>query len=177
MGALKVALRSRKEADEAVLFEVYTRTRTEELALVPWTQDQKAAFLRQQFQAQDHAYKTGYSNADFMVVTVDGVSAGRLYLHRRAQEIRVMDIALLPRFRNQGIGSAVLREVMREGAQTERIVTIHVELFNPALRLYERLGFQRVASGPVYLLMEWQPPRGGGRQTVAHDSGESPIAT
>jgi ribosomal protein S18 acetylase RimI-like enzyme len=46
---------------------------------------------------------------------------------------------------------------MAEGARTGRFVSIHVEAFNPALRLYERLGFREAGRTHVYLLMEWKP--------------------
>jgi ribosomal protein S18 acetylase RimI-like enzyme len=35
-----------------------------------------------------------------------------------------------------------------------------VELFNRALRLYERLGFRRVGDHGPYYLMEWTPDAG-----------------
>ena len=90
-------------------------------------------------------------------ILVAGELAGRLYVHRREREIRIMDIALLPEFRGRGIGTKLLNEILMEGERTGRPVTIHVESFNPARRLYERLGFTRVASNGVYLLLEWKP--------------------
>jgi ribosomal protein S18 acetylase RimI-like enzyme len=86
------------------------------------------------------------------------VPAGRLYVHPRANEIRIMDIALLPEFRGQGIGTFLLKQILAEGKEQQKPVTIHVENFNPAMRLYERLGFKKKASAsPVYELMEWRP--------------------
>ena len=69
-----------------------------------------------------------------------------------------MDIALLPGFRGGGIGTALLNDILAEGERTARPVTIHVESFNPAQRLYARLGFVKVASNGVYYLLEWKPP-------------------
>lgn len=87
----------------------------------------------------------------------DGEPAGRLYVHRREREIRLMDIALLPEFRGDGIGGALLDDLFAEAAASGRTLTIHVESYNPARRLYERRGFRQIGEHGVYLLMEWRP--------------------
>ncbi len=153
----KVSLRPRNEADAAFLFSVYASTRAEELAQTGWETPQKESFLRMQYEAQRRCYDSDYPGAEFLIILVDGKGAGRLYAHRRVTEIRVMDIALLPEFRGRGIGTGLLRGLLEEGARTKRRVSIHVEAFNPALRLYERLGFQQVSSTGVYHLLEWSP--------------------
>src|SRR5882672_3989068 len=94
-----VALQSVALGDEAFLFEVYASTRTAELAATGWSEPQQESFLRMQFQAQDKHYRGNYPGADLQIIRVDGQPAGRLYIHRRAGEIRIMDIALLPAFR------------------------------------------------------------------------------
>jgi ribosomal protein S18 acetylase RimI-like enzyme len=157
LGPRSVGVRTSNEADAEFFYRVYASTRTEELAKVPWTHEEREGFLRQQFQAQDHAYRSHYPGAEFSVIAVDGVNAGRLCLHRRADEIRIMDIALLPEFRRLGIGTQLLKQIQQEGETSSRVVTIHVEVFNPAMRLYQRLGFLKVAETGVYFLMEWRP--------------------
>jgi ribosomal protein S18 acetylase RimI-like enzyme len=158
-------LRPVRATDGEFLFQVYASTRVEELARVNWSDTQRANFLRSQFAAQTQHYTTQYPGAEFQVVLVDGQPAGRLYLHRRPGEIRVMDIALLPAFRQRGLGTALLQQVLAEGARTHRCVTIHVEIFNPARHWYERLGFQAIAENGVYLLMEWRPENSRARAT------------
>jgi ribosomal protein S18 acetylase RimI-like enzyme len=150
-------MRPVRATDEEFLFRVYASTREEELAQVNWDAAQREQFLRLQFAAQTQHYTTQYPGAEFQVVLANGEPAGRLYVHRRSEEIRVMDIALLPAFRQRGLGTVLLRELLAEGARTDRPVTIHVEIFNPARHWYERLGFQPVAESGVYLLMEWRP--------------------
>jgi ribosomal protein S18 acetylase RimI-like enzyme len=149
-----VALRPVEPADEQMLFRVYASTRVDELAAVPWEQEQKEAFLRAQFDAQTRWYREHYGTASFDVVLVDGEPCGRLYVHRGAAEIRIVDIALLPARRGEGVGTALLRDVLAESDETGKRVTIHVERLNPALRLYERLGFAVAADKGVYLLLE-----------------------
>jgi predicted GNAT family acetyltransferase len=89
------------------------------------------------------------------VIVVDGQPVGRLYVARWAEEIRVVDIAVLPEYRNRGIGSALLRDLMAEAAAAGKPLSIHVERFNPAVRLYARLGFAPAGDAGVYLLMRW----------------------
>ncbi len=89
---------------------------------------------------------------------VDGVPAGRLYVARWPGEIRVMDIALLPEFRGRGIGSRLLRAIIEEAESSRCAVSIHVERMNPALSLYERLGFRLREDKGVYLLLERPAP-------------------
>jgi ribosomal protein S18 acetylase RimI-like enzyme len=149
----EVTLRPVREDDLPFLLRVYAESREEELAQVPWTAEQKAAFLRQQFEAQHAWWREHYTGASFDVVLVDGEPAGRLYVDEWAREIRIVDIALLPVHRGRGLGSRLLRNVLERGDAAGKPVSIHVEKFNPALRLYQRLGFQLVEDKGVYLLM------------------------
>ena len=144
--------------DEAMLLTVYASSRSEEMALLPdWTEAQKLAFLTQQFQAQHLYYQQNYPRANFQVITGNGQVAGRLYLDRRPAEIRIVDITLLPAFRNRGFGVQILQNLQAEAAVADKPLTIHVERQNRALQLYERLGFRPVETGnAVYLLMEWR---------------------
>ena len=154
---MNITLRPAEPDGEAFLRRVYASTRAAELAVVDWTEAQQDAFVRQQFAAQDASYREHYPGAVFQVIQDDGTPAGRLYVHRRPGEIRIMDIALLPEHRNAGLGTALLRELLAEGAAAGKRVSIHVERFNPALRLYQRLGFREVADRGVYALLEWSP--------------------
>jgi ribosomal protein S18 acetylase RimI-like enzyme len=150
-------LRPTTPADEEFLFRVYASTRADEMARVDWNDAQKDAFLRMQFNAQHQYYVENYIGAEFSVIVQNHQAVGRLYIHRREHEIRIMDIALLPEYRKQGIGSSLIRDILQQGAEGQLAVTIHVERFNPALRLYERLGFRQKEDKGVYWLMEWMP--------------------
>jgi GNAT superfamily N-acetyltransferase len=152
-----VTLRPIGREDSEFLFSVYASTRTTELAQVAWADEQKEEFLRSQFEAQRRCFESDYPGAQFQIILVDGQPAGRLYVHRRPAEIRIMDIALLPPFRGRGIATAFLKDILAEGERTARRASIHVEVFNPALRLYQRLGFTGVALNGVYQLLEWIP--------------------
>lgn len=136
---------------------MYASTRVEELAVTGWDDATKAAFIAQQFRAQSEHYRAHYPGATYDVVVVEGCDAGRLYVARWENELRVMDIALLPDYRGRGLGTRLLEPLLDEARRTNKKVSIHVERSNPALTLYERLGFAPVAERGVYLLMEWEP--------------------
>src|SRR5204863_5278754 len=138
---MTVSLRQVKPSDRSFLLEVYSSTREQELALVDWSVEQKRAFCEMQFAAQDSYYRENYAGATHQVILVDGQVAGRLYVARLANEILVVDIALLPAFRGRGVGGRLLRELQAEATRASKPLRIHVEKVNPARRLYDRLGF------------------------------------
>ena len=151
----EISLRPIALGDEPWLYRIYASTREEELAPTGWDEAQREAFLTMQFDAQHRYYQEYYAGALFQLILYDGVPAGRLYVNRGAEELRIVDIALLPTYRRRGIGTTLLRALQAEGAQARQPVTIHVERLNPALRLYERLGFRVSADKGVYLLLAW----------------------
>jgi ribosomal protein S18 acetylase RimI-like enzyme len=155
--ASAITLRPVGPADQPFLFRVYASTRAEELALVGWTEDQKQAFLLQQFSAQSADWSEHCAGADFRIIELEGVPAGRFYVNRGPEEICLVDIALLPEYRRDGIGTGLIRSLLAEGEARSLPVTLHVEVFNPARRLYERLGFEPVEDSGVYALMRWLP--------------------
>jgi ribosomal protein S18 acetylase RimI-like enzyme len=121
-------------------------------------------FSRARFPAHAHAmraadahYRQNYPGATLDVIEVDGEPAGRLYVYRGTSDIRIMDIALAPAFRGRGIGTGLLRSLIAESQESERKLSIHVEMNNRARTLCERLGFQAVGEHGVYVLMERSP--------------------
>jgi ribosomal protein S18 acetylase RimI-like enzyme len=155
-----VILRSITQQDEALLCEIYSSTRAEEMERVgDWSKEQKTAFVRQQFEAQHVYYQQNYIDAAFWIILKNGQAAGRLYIDENFVDgsIRIIDITLLPLYRNTGIGEGILKDVLSYAQQKKKPVTIHVESFNPAMKLYERLGFTlKDKKNGVYYLLEWK---------------------
>ncbi len=154
-----LTLRPVVEADHAFLRRVYASTRAEELAPLGWSDEQFTAFVDQQYDAQTAHYWAHYDTNRFCVIEHKGEPVGRLYVDRWSDQIRVVDIALLPEHRRKGWGTALLEQVLAEGERDCLPVTIHVECFNPAQRLYFRLGFERIGGDDVYWLLERTPIR------------------
>ena len=153
-----IVLRPTTEADREFLLLVYEASRQEELDQVAWPPGQREWFVRMQFDAQDQEYRRLSPHAAFDVIEVGGRPAGRLYVDRGADDaLRIIDIALLPEFRGAGIGGRLIKELQEEAAASGRTVTLHVEVHNRAVRLYERLGFVGADAEGVYRAMAWTP--------------------
>ena len=169
-----IAFRPITDADLPFLRELYASTREAEMAVVPWSPEEKIAFVAMQFEAQHSFYREQFPNARLDLILEDGEPIGRLYLDRRDDELRLIDIALVPSCRNRGIGGALMRDVLDEAAAAGRSVRIHVEHNNPAMHLYDRLGFRKLEEQGPYWLMEWRPAAvaEGAPRTAA--SGEAP---
>ena len=148
------------DADLPFLARVYASTRAEELAATPWNDAQKAAFLDMQFRAQHADYQTNYPDADWLVAMRGGEDIGRLYLDRWPSQHCIIDIAFLSEHRGKGLGEALLRDLMDEAAACGKTVMIYVEKFNPAMRLYQRLGFKTEEDKGAFDLMRWSADAG-----------------
>jgi ribosomal protein S18 acetylase RimI-like enzyme len=144
--------------DAEFLYQVYAHTRYDELAVTGWNLAQIETFLRMQFRAQDTHYRTYFPNSTFDVVLLANDAIGRLYLDRQPDRLMILDIALLPDHRGAGIGTRILRELLAEADAARQSVNIHVETYNPARRLYDRLGFVKIGESGVYHEMIWTPP-------------------
>jgi ribosomal protein S18 acetylase RimI-like enzyme len=153
----RVALRPVETGDSGFLRQVYAGTRAAEMALVNWTEDEKHAFLDMQFTAQDHHYRRHYPDADHWVVLVDGQAAGRYVVDRNQDRILIVDIALLPQHRSQGVGASLLESTQADAVAAGLPVVLNVEMSNPAAGLYRRLGFTQTAEQGIHLEMTWLP--------------------
>ncbi|NTU62362.1 MAG: GNAT family N-acetyltransferase [Chloroflexi bacterium] len=153
----ELTVRPITDDDLSALYQIYASTRVEELAQTDWTDEQKTAFLQQQFDAQHQYYQANYPRAQFQLVEDAGIAIGRLYVDRWDDQIRIIDVALLPEYRGRGAGTWLINQVLNECRRLDLPVTIHVERFNPALRLYERRGFQLAEDKGVYLFLKWTP--------------------
>jgi GNAT superfamily N-acetyltransferase len=121
-----VTLRTASAGDRDFLVRVYASTREQELAAVPFTPAERAAFLEHQFTAQSAHYEREGNGSSFDIVLVDGEPAGRLIVGRWEREVRIVDIALLPEHRGHGVGGRLLREVLGEAAERGVVASIHV---------------------------------------------------
>lgn len=151
-----ITLQPVRPEDGPVLFEIYAGTRADELDAWGWDETMRETFLRMQFEAQRRSYAAQFPDADHTLVRVGGVVAGRLLVAREAEEIRIVDVALLPEYRGRGIGTSLVRRILDEGRESARPVRLQVLSTNPARHLYERLGFTRRGGDDLYHRMEWK---------------------
>ena len=148
-----ISLRQATPDDEPFLLGVYASTRDEELAGLDWDDNQKHAFIKMQFLVRERSYPRG----DDRIVLMNGRPIGRMLVNRSDSAILLTDIALLTEYRNAGIGSGLIQDLMKEAADSAKPLHLHVLETSAAVRLYERLGFSRLGTEAAYLEMKWDP--------------------
>ena len=153
-----VGLRPATLEDEPFLRQLFATTRADELALMPWDDNQKETFIAMQFNAQKQQYAMSYPEVDHNIILFRGAPIGRVMVARNDATISLVDIALLPEFRNVGIGTGLIQDLLNEAAAVGKPVRLHVFASSAATRLYERLGFSRIGLETAYLEMIWVPP-------------------
>lgn len=162
-GGLKVLLRPAEAADYEDLVRVYASTRAAEVAQVTWwTDEQKLAFCRSQYDAQKEEYDARFPEAEYDVIELDGRTVGRVWVGRAAEEIRLLDIALLPEVQRRGLGAAIVGALIEEARASHKRLRHMVFMLNTdARRFYERLGFRVFEDIGGYLHMEWSSEGAG----------------
>jgi GNAT superfamily N-acetyltransferase len=139
-------------ADRDLLLRLYATTREAELAMTGWTDAEKETFVLQQFTAQDTYYHQTWPDAAYDVIERNGVPIGRIYVDVRPAAIQLMEITLLSEQRGKGLGTTLIQEVIAQADRLNLPVQLFVEEWNPARRLYERLGFRLLETHTPYLL-------------------------
>lgn len=152
-----IQLRPELKNDAAFIETVYRSTREAELNLTNWTEQQKAAFTLMQSMAQLSEYKTKFPGAAFDVIIFNKKSAGRFYTWENDMEIRLIDITLLSQFRGKGIGTQILRDLIKRSDKVQKKISLHVDPIGPALHLYLRLGFVHIKNNGRHYYMEKVP--------------------
>lgn len=145
------------QEDQPFLREVYASFRQFEQEIMGKSDSEWKSFMDMQFFAQHKYYQEHYADCDFCIILVDNIQVGRLYVLRMKDEIRLVDIALLSEHCNNGVGTVLLKNILEEGKKANLPVRAHVEEYNPAMKLYERLGFSVVEERGPYLYIEWKP--------------------
>jgi ribosomal protein S18 acetylase RimI-like enzyme len=152
-----VELRPVADSDEQFLLNLYASTREEELAQAEWQEGQKEMFVLWQFRLQRGEYDARFPDAEYFVILIDQQPAGRIWVGRDDQQIRLLDIALLPEFQNRGAGTALIRRLTGEARRTNKALRHMVFMLNDdAKRFYERLGFVTIDDLGAYQHMEWR---------------------
>jgi ribosomal protein S18 acetylase RimI-like enzyme len=153
-----VTLRPATREDEAFLAQLFATTRPE-FSLLDIGEGQREALLKMQLNAQRQQYDACYPLADNSIILRDGRPSGRILVDRSGGEVTLIDIALLPEHRSSGIGTGLMRKLLAEAAGAGKSVRLHVLKSNPALRLYERLGFAPIDDQGLYFEMRCDPVR------------------
>lgn len=65
-----------------------------------------------------------------------------------------LSIAVLPEHRGRGLGTRLITCLLQNSESTYKAVSLSVSADNPAVRLYERLGFETVSANGRSLIMK-----------------------
>jgi Acetyltransferases len=152
----KISLRPVTPEDESLLFTIYCSGRAEEMASVPWTDAQREAFLRLQFNAQTNYYRDYYAGSEHSIILFNGIEVGRIQVVQDETQIHILDITVLTQYRGQGIGTPIIKSIMDRAAASSLPVIIYVETFNPSASLFRRLGFIVKDDDNLNFLFEWK---------------------
>jgi ribosomal protein S18 acetylase RimI-like enzyme len=147
------------ESDEPFLSDLYASTRAAEMALVPWSDEQKRAFLKMQFEAQQAYYRERYPNASFDLIKTHDRPIGRLYLAELTDEIRIIDIAFLPDRFDRNVFVELIEEILQKGEESGKPVRIYLENNDPQTEIFVNLGFQKIEEHGIYFLWQREPAR------------------
>jgi len=154
----KVTLRPVTREDDQFLLQVYGSTRADELGQVEWEEGQKESFVRWQFDMQRREYDARFPDARHQLILIEGEPAGRIWTGEDEGQIRLLDIALLPEFQRRGVGTRLLKDLMKEAEGARKLLRHMVfVLNNDAHRFYERLGFVVIEDLGAYKHMEYRP--------------------
>jgi len=153
-------LRAINSDDMAFLSELYACTRAAEMNLTSWSADQKKFFLYSQFQLQHNYYQQQFPKAKFKIIELDRLSIGRLYYGWEKNNLRLIDISLLPEYQGQGTGGQLIRELMDLVVEKKGTFSLHVDINNPARNWYLKLGFIPSDNSPslvngIYQKLHW----------------------
>jgi len=147
-----------EELDDAAFVRLLVmETVMDELGAASWPEALRGPLLEVQYQARMKGLRDNFPDASPEILRVDGEAAGWLVIARREAEIRLVDIAVSHSYRGRGLASRRIQELLAEADSVNKPVRLSVGVMNPAVRLYERLGFQRTGGDPVRHFMEWRP--------------------
>jgi len=152
----QITTRPVQREDEPFLLALYISTREAELSAVGWDAEQIRLFCQMQFIAQQRQYALSYPNSDNRIILSDKKAIGHIIVDRD-QEICLVDVALMTEYRGNGIGTSLLHQLISEAMAVGKLLRLHVLSNNPAVRLYERLGFSLAGSNGIYLEMVRRP--------------------
>lgn len=150
-------LRACTEADDAFVYDVFSTTWESEVAALP-NQNLAQHVLRIQHIAQERRFASQYPALQRYIVVQDGEPAGRLYVHESASLLEVVDLTLMPRFRDHGIGTGIFHQLFEHATSEGQTIALRVERRNErATMLYSQLGFDLVSVDDLDNYFEWTP--------------------
>ncbi|MEK6409224.1 MAG: GNAT family N-acetyltransferase [Acidobacteriota bacterium] len=156
--AIAVTRRPAVCEDEAFLYELYCSTRSHDLGTAELELQQLGPILRMQFLGQRQQYAVDFPDADHQIILLNGEPVGRSIVERTAEQILIVDLAILSQHTGAGIGTMVVKELQHEARDAAKPLRITVEKSHPALGHWERMGFKKIEETQINFFLEWVAP-------------------
>ncbi len=157
---MNTCLRKRKGHDANFILTLFCEVKATELYADSWPQQIRERLVAQQFTAFEQSVQNRYPSSEDYIIVHDSERVGRLQINNDVQSIRVINLSLLPAYRNKGIGADILKGIIREADSTGREVLFEVDKVNPAATLYRRLGFEACKEDALKYVMRYAPSPG-----------------
>jgi len=144
-------------SDKGFIETLYKTTR-DDLRMIDAEDDYIEELIDMQHQAQTIGYGDKFPNAMYFIVEKHNESVGRVVVDFGPNEIRVVDIALIPKARGKGFGKGVIQSIQMAATSTRVPLLLAVEHANLSARqLYASLGFQLEERSDLHDLLIWYP--------------------
>jgi len=167
---MQITLQPEAQTPEAgsLAYRLFALDKLAELAAIGLPQPQAEALVQMQWRGRALTYANQYPGAeDWTISLEDGTPVGRYLLQKIPQGLRMVDFAILPEWREQGIGTHVLQKLIHNTSTNGEVFSLRVEKNNRALNLYKRLGFTIVSGDEISFEMEWKPERTTGPSPIS----------
>lgn len=145
---MNIYLRAIEESDKQDVFEIFLNSRPDLLELISYDNQNENVILSQ-FDLSQRYLDCRELDTRYVIV-YENKTIGTLYLRINEKKIEVVSFAILPLFRNKGIGTYILNEIINKYSD-EFEIRLNVAWYNnEALKLYLRLGFEEIEDLGVY---------------------------
>jgi len=155
MAEESITLRPATEDDREFLLALYQSSRGDDLRGLEWDEERIGEFLEMQYEAHQKFLTNDHPDIQDQIVLATGAPVGHLAVEQRTEEIRLVDVSLLPEHRQRGTGTLLIQELQTQAAAARRPLRLQVIRFNRAVNLFERLGFRRTSETGTHFQMEW----------------------
>ncbi|HEX8602227.1 MAG TPA: GNAT family N-acetyltransferase [Pseudoduganella sp.] len=152
-----IEMRPAEAADQAFLSLLFASTRTADQRMGACDAHTEALLMALQFRARQTQLHALYPYGDIAVIAERERPIGALHVNYGSDEIRILDMSLLPESRSRGIGIGLLRSLQAQGARMHVPVRLDVMPGTRAQRLFQRCGFTLNGANGLFLCMEWMP--------------------
>jgi len=115
--------------------------------LFGWNQSEQELQFRKDFQPEVTS-----------IIQIAGKDVGYLILEEQADHTFIAGIYIASKFRRYGLGSLVLKDVIKRSQTLGKSIRLRVLRPNPVRQLYTRFGFEIIDTSDTHVFMELRLP-------------------